>query len=234
MIFVVVSDRWILYHYLRLVTFLFLLDLDLLEKNLSVNLFSQEFVCRPNWFTISDSQSRRKFMIGIPVKFPIRNFVPNQWNVSTDNKIRHLVDFLMAVGNNIRELFLIFDSLYWPFNAAFIACFLYFNNSIFSVSTPLAFDNDNVSLIEIFRSHNWVPFAIFFFSASKLKVNSYIKIFIENQLPVNSNQIHVSVTVRSMKCLPPKIGGRVFFPSYVILDSSDLTITRSSNLEQFC
>ena len=47
----------------------------------------------------------------------------------------------------------------------------------------------------------------FFFSAPKSKMNSNIKTFIENELPVKDNQIHVSVTARSMKSLPPKLGG---------------------------
>ena len=75
-----------------------------------------------------------------------------------------------------------------------------------------------------------------FFSDSKSKVNSYIKIFIENHLPVKSNQIHVSLTVRSLKSLPPKIEGKSFtseLSSITLLDSSDLTITRSTNLDYF-
>ena len=83
--------------------------------------------------------------------------------------------------------------------------FLYFDNNVFSVNMPLAFDNDNVTLIQIFRLYTEFCFQ-FFFSASKSKVNLYIKNFIENQLSVKSNQIHSSVIVRSMKCLPPKIG----------------------------
>ena len=144
------------------------------------------------------------------------------------NNIWYIHDFLKALGNNIRALFLIFDWLYWPFNAAVIACFWYFYNNIFSVISYLAFGSNNVSVIQIFRLHAWVPIAIFLFFCVE------VKIFSENQLFVKSNQIHVSVMVRSVTCLTPKIGGEVFLPSYVILDSSDLTITRRANLEQLC
>ena len=61
-------------------------------------------------------------------------------------------------------------------------------------------------------------------------MGSFIKFLIQNQLHVKSNQIHGCVTVHSIKCLPPKIGGQVFLPSYVILDFSDFTITKSANL----
>ena len=37
--------------------------------------------------------------------------------------------------------------------------------------------------------------------------SSYIKIFIENQLALKSNEIRVSVTVHSIKCLPLKEEG---------------------------
>ena len=78
-------------------------------------------------------------------------------------------DFLKAVGNNIRVLFLIYDWLYWPFNAAVIAYFWYFNKNTFSVITPLTFHNDNVSLIQMFRLHTWVLFNIFLFFCAEVK-----------------------------------------------------------------
>ena len=107
-------------------------------------------------------------------------------------------DFRKAVSNNIRASS--------PFNVAVITCFWYFNNDIFSLIIPFAFDNDNVSLIQVSRLHTWVLFATFF-SASKSKVDFYSKILIENQLPVESNQIRRSITICSIKCLPSKIGG---------------------------
>ena len=55
------------------------------------------------------------------------------------DNIWYIHDFLKAVGNNIRVLFLIYDWLYWPFNAAVIAYFWYFNKNKFSVITPLTF-----------------------------------------------------------------------------------------------
>ena len=134
-------------------------------------------------------------MIDTPVIFQIKNFIKAN--------ILYIHDFVKVVGNNIRVLCLIFEWLYWSFNADVIACFWYFNNNIFAVITPFAFDNDHVSLIQIFRLHAWVLFAVFFFSAPKLCA----KIFIEYQLHVQSNQIHVSVTVSLMRCLPPWIGG---------------------------
>ena len=57
-----------------------------------------------------------------------------------------------------------------------ISMIIYFNITI----TSLALDNDNVSLIQIFCLHTWDLFAIFFY-ASKLKVDYYIKTFIENR-----------------------------------------------------
>ena len=83
--------------------------------------------------------------------------------------IWYIHDFFKALGNNITVSFLIFDWLCWPFNAAVIACFWYFNNNIFSLITPLAFDNDNVSLIQIFRLHNRVLFNIFLFFCAEVK-----------------------------------------------------------------
>ena len=78
--------------------------------------------------------------------------------------------------------------VFFPFNVVATACFRYFNNNIISVITPLIVHNDDISLIHIFKLHTWVLFAIFF--PSKSKVDSYIKNFIENQLPVKSNQIY--------------------------------------------
>ena len=66
----------------------------------------------------------------------------------------YIHDFLKAVGSNIRASS--------PINATIIAYFWYFNNNVFSVILPLAFDNDNVSLIQISRLHTWVLFAILF------------------------------------------------------------------------
>ena len=45
-----------------------------------------------------------------------------------------------------------------------------------------------------------------FLSALKLKGDSNIKIFAENQPPAKNNQINSFITARAMKCLPPKIG----------------------------
>ena len=98
-----------------------------------------------------------------------------------------------------------------------------------SVITPLDFDSDNISLIQISRLHNCVLFAIFFWVEVKngfLYQNFY-------WLPVKSDQIHGSLTVPSIKCLPPKIGVN-FFLRYVILDFSNFTLTRSANLEYLC
>ena len=108
---------------------------------------------------------------------------------------------------------------------------LSFNNNMSSVITPLDFDSDNISLIQISRLHNGVLFAIFFFEW-KSKIDSNIKTFIDYLLKA-INQIHGSLTVPSIKCLPPKIGVH-FFSRYVILDFSNFTLTRSANLEYLC
>ena len=81
-------------------TSLFLTGFRLAWKNPSVKLFfflralifeqqyqfSHEFVCRPDWSIISDSESGEKYIIGTPLKFPIRNFFRDRWSVSTYNK----------------------------------------------------------------------------------------------------------------------------------------------------
>ena len=53
------------------------------------------------------------------------------------------------------------------------------------------------------------------------KLDSYFKTFIENQLPVKSNQIHEFVTVCSIKYLPLKIGGKISLLSFAVLQSWD-------------
>ena len=61
-------------------------------------------------------------------------------------------------------------------------------------------------------------------------MDSYIKFFTESQLPVKRYQIHMSVTVRLMKCLPPNIGDK-FYTELRSTRPSDLTIARSANVE---
>ena len=186
--FIVVSDSWILYHYLLLVNFpsSYMILTRFRKKTFSKIGFSKELSLLRNttcivrqhlhcaatsalrnsisfltslplyWLMISDSQSGIKFMTSTSVKFLIRNFISDTWSVPTDNKGKtwHIHDFLEAADDNIKESFLV--------NAAAIACFWYFNNYTFSVLTPLAFDNYNVFLVQIFRLHTWVLFAIFF------------------------------------------------------------------------
>ena len=97
-------------------------------------------------------------------------------------------DFSKAVDNSIRAFF--------PFNDAVIASFWYFNNIIFSVVTPLAFDNDNIALIQIFRWQFSPEFCFsYIFFCVEVKMDSYTKVFIENQLPSKNSQIHGSVRV---------------------------------------
>ena len=63
-------------------------------------------------------------------------------------------------------------------------------------------------------------------------MDSYIKFFIESQLPAKRYQIHfhMSVTVRLMKCLPPNIGDK-FYTELRSARPSDLTIARNANVE---
>ena len=195
----VAFDSLILYHYLHLVNFPFSYWISTCLKKIlqwnchfykELSFLRNNINCLTN---VSADQtnlqfpipSRIKFMIGTLVKFPISEMS----RMTIKGNIWYIHDFLKAVGNNIRVLFLIFDWLYWSSKAAVIACFWYFNNNdIFSVITPLNFDNDNVSLIQIFRLHTEFCLPYLFFSASKSKVNSYIKFFIENQLPVKTIQ----------------------------------------------
>lgn len=87
---------------------------------------------------------------------------PMVWSHHTRSHMRdYMLDFLKAVGNNIKATF--------PFNPFVVAYLWYFNNNMFSVITLLAFDNDNVSSIQIFRLHTWVLFNIFLFFCAKVK-----------------------------------------------------------------
>ena len=134
-------------------------------------------------------------MINTPIKFPSGSLVwigEVSW-LTIKGKTWYIHDFLKTVGNNI--------SASSKFIAAVVACFWYFNNNIFSVITPLAFESDNVSLIQMFSLHTWVLFAIVF-SVLMPKMNSYIKYFIENQLIIKSNQIHGFLKAPSITCLP--------------------------------
>ena len=94
-----------------------------------------------------------------------------------------------------------------------------------SVIIILALDTVNVSSIQISTVHNFC--LSYSFSTLKPKGDSDFKTFIENQLPVKSNEIHGFT-----KCLPPKMGGLVFLLSCAMLDSRDLSITESTNLEE--
>ena len=58
---------------------------------------------------------------------------------------------------------------------------------MFSVITSHAFNNDHASLTQI--CHILTS-----------------KFLLKIKLPVKNNQIHMSLTVRLIKCLPPKIG----------------------------
>ena len=129
--------------------------------------------------------------------------------------------FLKPVGNNA--------STSSPYYLAVTACFWYFNNNILSFITAVVISKFNISSIPMSTFQNCILFPVFL-SVSKPRRNSNIKKFIENQLPININQIHGSVMVCSFKFLPPKIGGCIFLPIYAILDSSNLTITRCAYL----
>ena len=80
-----------------------------------------------------------------------------------------------------------------PFHAAVIVCFWYFDNNVLSLIT-FDINKVNVSSISFSTLHKCVLCAIFFF-LWKPKVDSNIKIFIENQLPVKTNQIYGLMTV---------------------------------------
>ena len=68
----------------------------------------------------------------------------------------------------------------FPFNSAVIACIWYFNNNIFSVIIPLAFDNNNLLLIQVFRLRTWVLLAIYFFlHQSQKKILMSIFLFLK-------------------------------------------------------
>ena len=72
------------------------------------------------------------------------NFRLPSWDKTTDQE---LYSGSLTCLDNIRESSLV--------NTAVVGRFWYFNNNIFSVITPLAFDND-VFFIQLFRLHTWV------------------------------------------------------------------------------
>ena len=85
-------------------------------------------------------------------------------------------------------------------------------------------DTVNVSSVQISTLHTFC--LSYLFCASKSKGDSDFKAFFENQLPVKRYQIDGFT-----KYLPPKMGRLVFLLSCVMLDSSNLSITKSTNLE---
>ena len=103
-------------------------------------------------------------------------------------------DFFKAVGNNIRASS--------PSNAAVIACFWYCNDNVFSVITPLAFDND-VSLTQICQ---------FFFLCQSQKLIFKSKLLLKIKLSAKNSQTHGSLKRSSIKSLSPK-NRRVSFSS---------------------
>ena len=126
----------------------------------------------------------------------------------------YIHDFLKAVGNNVRASF--------PINATIIAYFWYFNNDIFSVILPLAFDNDNVSLIQIF-SYTPEFFSLYYFFCVQVKSgflyqNLYWKSI---NLLKNSNSLVRNGSFNEMLISKNK---RVsFYSEKVILNASDIT-----------
>ena len=160
--FMVAFDSWILYRCLRLVNFPFSywISTCLKKKSFSQTLF---FLKSPLFCGITSSFWRVCLQTRLLYNFRfqiwnkihdryslITNFIPDRWNLPTDNKRQHLVYSVYLV---YLEYFAFDIWLYWPFNVAAIACFWYFNNNVLSVIISLAFDNDNVSLIQIFRLH---------------------------------------------------------------------------------
>ena len=85
-------------------------------------------------------------------------------------------------------------------------------------------DTVNVSSVQISTLHAFC--LSYLFCASKPKGDSDFKTFIENQLPVKRYQIDGFT-----KYLPPKMGRLVFLLSCAMLDSSNFSITKSTNLE---
>lgn len=85
-------------------------------------------------------------------------------------------------------------------------------------------DTVNVSSVQVSTLHAFC--LSYLFCASKSNGGSDFKVFIENQLPVKGYQIDGFT-----KHLPPTMGRLVFLLSCAMLDSSNLLITKSTNLE---
>ena len=113
-----------------------------MKKNPSVKLF---------FLKNSQFCSRNQFSDQTDWQFQI----PINYRLTIKGKTYYIHHFLKTVANKITASF--------PFNAAFFACFWYFNNNILSVITPVTFDNFYVSLIQIFRLHFWFLFSHFSF-----------------------------------------------------------------------
>ena len=115
-------------------------------------------------------------MIDTPVKIQVRHFIPDRWNVSRltiKGNTWYIYNFLEAVGNNIRTSF--------PFNAAVIACFWYFNKNVFSLITPLTLTMIMFPGFNSSRIHTWRLFVWFFFLRRSQKW-ILISIFLFNPL----------------------------------------------------
>ena len=148
------------------------------------------------------------------------------WLVIKSNTY-YIHNFLKAIANKIRESV--------PFNAGVITCVWYFNNNIFSAITPLAFDNDSVFFIQIFRLHSLAFF--FFLAISFICVEIKCGFFLQNfywESTTCLKQSNSWVRNGSFSKMLTSKNSRVsfFFLSYVILYSSNLIITRNANLEQ--
>ena len=144
------------------------------------------------WNKIYDRHSI-KFLIGEGSRLTKKG---NNW---------YIYDFLKTVGNNTRASF--------PLNAAAIACFLYFNNNIFSVITTLAFDKDNITLIQIFRLHTCVLFVCkLSFLRRSQKCILISKCLLKINYLLKAIKTHGSAMVCSMKCLYLKNRRVSFFP----------------------
>ena len=204
--FMVAFDSWILSHYLHLVNFSFSYWMLTRLKNIlqwncfffyralifaQKHQFSDIFVCRPHWLTISDSQSGMTFMIGCSGNLRSgtlpRIVEMSQLTIKCNTWYIH--ELLKVVGNNIRTSSNLILLLLSIFDISIIIILCNYSSRFWQCQCFLN------SYFQVTRLSSAI-----FFSVSDSKLILISKFFIENQLPAKSNQIHGSVKVRWIKC----------------------------------
>ena len=141
--------------------------------------FPEKYLCRPSCFKDSGSQSGKKFLISTTVKFPISNLNHDLQNISNWKQRTKFYTSMIFSNQWVTK------QVHLPHLMLLLLPILIFWYFDISLITVLTF-HKNVSSIRVSKLHTCV-LSIIFFSVSKPKSN--IKIFIENQLAIKTNQL---------------------------------------------